>query len=523
LDVGRIEDACIRLVETKENVKDPYIALSYCWGRSTTVRTVQANMDRMMTGIETTELPKTLQDAVFLTRTLGIRYLWIDALCIIQDLPSDWKREAAKMASVYEGAFLTIAASSAAAADQGFLTERPVWNSIPFAWTGEGSQPRTIQARVEPYSGLHNGLDDPWSLRGWTFQEQVLANRLISFSTHELQWMCKTTATCECGAIDEATLSTDEFSYLRISQMSTSLEAFACWQSLVATYSERTLTFGSDKLPAISGLAVVVQRFTESTYVAGLWADNIVLDLCWQRYTKTADVLGAEATDAVKVFTPTYRAPTFSWASIDALVGYANFTTLEEWDRWVPLTNVVDIQTAVSGENPYGSVAGASLSLRGPVIDVRVQAKEETDNPRLGWTVAYHVEICQQTYQFEADVGVQQFFVSHGPSSGLSSDLPVACRADYDFRPLTQQHSRCPPNFDSGSLIKDARAWALYMGYVVRNTEAEATRHVFLILGRSKHQPSMYERIGFLPVWFDGCEKCPDYVGHGSVNTITII
>ncbi|KAF4634163.1 hypothetical protein G7Y89_g3947 [Cudoniella acicularis] len=87
-----------------------YIALSYCWGKEnfTTTRGTLAAMEDQ---IPWAELPQTIKDVIEVTRALGIRYLWVNALRIIQDSPDDWKAESTKTANVYDGAFLTISAA----------------------------------------------------------------------------------------------------------------------------------------------------------------------------------------------------------------------------------------------------------------------------------------------------------------------------------------------------------------------------------------------------------------------------
>ena len=115
-----------RLVATRgENEK--YVALSHCWGSlmeseaGKHARTLSSNIQTMLAEIPLHLLPQNFQDAVTTVRELGLRYLWIDALCIIQDDPLDWAREAAKMGDVYGSAYLTIAATSATSSTDGFL------------------------------------------------------------------------------------------------------------------------------------------------------------------------------------------------------------------------------------------------------------------------------------------------------------------------------------------------------------------------------------------------------------------
>lgn len=106
---GRTEP---RLCDTNGEPGD-YIALSHCWGGRQPLRTTKENICSMKTCIPWAKLPNTFQDAISVTRRLGIRYLWIDSLCIVQDDAQDWEREAAKMALIFEAAYITIAATAA--------------------------------------------------------------------------------------------------------------------------------------------------------------------------------------------------------------------------------------------------------------------------------------------------------------------------------------------------------------------------------------------------------------------------
>jgi len=114
----------LRLYEPSPSEGAKYVALSYCWGKLGNLTTTMANIAGRKCGISWDLLPNSFRDAVTITRGLGMRYLWIDALCIIQDDKSDWEREAAKMGQVYENAFLTIAADGAEDPTRGILTSR---------------------------------------------------------------------------------------------------------------------------------------------------------------------------------------------------------------------------------------------------------------------------------------------------------------------------------------------------------------------------------------------------------------
>lgn len=115
-----------KLVENYAQEQGQYIALSYCWGTTLAYKTTKDNRESHIRGFDFGRLPKSLQDAIFLTRYLGLRYIWIDCLCIVQDDKEDWQREAAFMADVYSNSYLTIAAERASDSGEGFLGPRKI-------------------------------------------------------------------------------------------------------------------------------------------------------------------------------------------------------------------------------------------------------------------------------------------------------------------------------------------------------------------------------------------------------------
>ena len=124
-----------KLIETTAS-QGCYVALSYCWGKNIPYTTTSKNVEKHQgKGISYEEIPKTLQEAVLVTRLLGLQYLWIDSLCIIQDDQKDWEHEAARMGLVYSRAYITIAASRAHHCGEGFLQPRSTYEEtrkMPF-------------------------------------------------------------------------------------------------------------------------------------------------------------------------------------------------------------------------------------------------------------------------------------------------------------------------------------------------------------------------------------------------------
>ena len=116
IDVGLSSPACPKpYLLCSDGLDGRYAALSHCWGTPSAsnpgFKTEAHNYERMRAGIAFESMPALFQDAIFTTWKLGIPYLWIDSVCIIQDSKEDWEAESAKMGSVYRNAYVTIVAS----------------------------------------------------------------------------------------------------------------------------------------------------------------------------------------------------------------------------------------------------------------------------------------------------------------------------------------------------------------------------------------------------------------------------
>ncbi|EEU36900.1 uncharacterized protein NECHADRAFT_81018 [Fusarium vanettenii 77-13-4] len=164
-------------------------------------------------GIKVSQLPRTIQDAIEVTRLLRQRHLWVDAICIIQDSLSDWEYESARMASVYQDAYLTIAIGTASSATEGFLHHRHLAASQKPSFRAEcqyGQGKKFILgARIIPDKAAHTqqrdgGEELPLYLRGWTLQESQLSRRQLTYTEEELWWMCLEESSCECDTLSKA-------------------------------------------------------------------------------------------------------------------------------------------------------------------------------------------------------------------------------------------------------------------------------------------------------------------------------
>ena len=151
----------------------PYISLSHCWGKRTHLVTKVKTIEERRKAIPLASLDQTYQEAIRITRALGIAYIWIDSLCIIQDSTSDWEKECAAMAWVYTNATLNLATY---VYDPSF---RPSWND---RLRGEISY---AQNR-DDYRSI-----GPLATRGWVLQERLLTPAVITIGSTDLDWHCR--------------------------------------------------------------------------------------------------------------------------------------------------------------------------------------------------------------------------------------------------------------------------------------------------------------------------------------------
>jgi len=173
-----------------------FVALSHQWGSFTQHRkfcTYKKNFEALQRGIRVTELPKTFYDAVVVTRNLGVQYLWIDSLCIIQDDAEDWEKESTLMEQVYSSAYVTIAASCASGTDDGFLKKRPERQYVTITTTA--GTPYYLCEAIDDFSTDvdHGELNS----RGWVLQERALSRRTIYFTEKQSYWECGGGVRCE--------------------------------------------------------------------------------------------------------------------------------------------------------------------------------------------------------------------------------------------------------------------------------------------------------------------------------------
>jgi hypothetical protein len=277
LDVGPPDSSDdLRLVETN-GMLGKYIVLSHCWGPpdKRPLETRKENIQQHLRKIGYHFLPKTFKDAVTVTKALGLRFLWIDSLCIIQDDKDDWDLQAENMGQIYQNAYLALGASHAENSTVGLFVER-VENffsvEVPYITeSGEiaGSFFIRPSTRLEYVQAITPGLG-PLSNRAWCLQELLLSRRFIFFTKGGLVWCCKTHE------------FTETWHPVRNSIRKSLSVPASNWISIVEQYSSRSLTRQEDRLMALKGLANETQKTRpEDIYVFGMWLRDLPHQLLW--------------------------------------------------------------------------------------------------------------------------------------------------------------------------------------------------------------------------------------------------
>ena len=369
------------LFETK-GIRGKYVTLSYRWGECRQFQTTLDFIEEWKKSIPLAWMPHTFRDIIKLTRALDIPYLWIDALCIVQDSIEDCLREMGSMAEIYTNSSLTIAAVGSCNADDGCS---PCRNKLAMAdcYVSESvviSRTRPSQYALLTFGSIHN--------RAWCFQETELAPRLLSCGANELFWQCAKVVRRESEPTTTFDPNNKPFRIAderddsnRRSSMSSRpwpihgrlfdqkaisdpLQAYRHWYRLLEEYNERLLTFPADKLVAISALAIrfmdIVERPEDrprpEEYCCGLWRRDILRGLLWNCPSR------------LKGPRVPFRGPSWSWVASEDTTTNCYSARHTECPEQSFYSEVLDVSVeVVSHLNPFGAVKSGKLSIFGPV------------------------------------------------------------------------------------------------------------------------------------------------------------
>ncbi|KAH8898779.1 HET-domain-containing protein [Thozetella sp. PMI_491] len=369
-----LDGESVRLVEgsTVGNLAE-YATLSYCWGQGLSTRTTKDTLLQYMEDIPFECLPKTFADALAIARGLEIPYLWVDALCIVQDDEADWQREAAQMDKIYQGSQLTIMATNSLDSYQGCFSynlgakEDHVISCAGNNGIATGTVIRIYCGDVRQRAMERNRV----SSRGWTLQEQVLSPRIAACMEPEVHWLCKG---CYCtqhglkfGPSDIRGLN----NHLTLTRLEDPEERRHAWHAIVRDYSNRKLTYGKDRVPSLAGVADYFASAGADDFILGLWKSSFARDLGWLR-------LSTEP-----VTTPLPDLPSWSWMSCPFRVSHMGLLYEEEDDKIVDQLKVLNYDVQWAGAPNVSSVKSAWVRIEAAwrEIPIRRFAKGDGSNP----------------------------------------------------------------------------------------------------------------------------------------------
>ncbi|KAF4974570.1 hypothetical protein FZEAL_8542 [Fusarium zealandicum] len=415
IKVGNAEQPPRLVLRDDVHEKGGYATLSHCWGDNPEFLTLSStNLDDLCQEIHLEKLAASFRDAIITCQRLEIPYIWIDCLCIIQSGPgskSDWLSHSEEMDQIYLNCEVNIAIDVSSNPHEGaFRSRDPTFLQDCYVWTrfhapealeapekesntdndstGEnggdsselqdqqpGCQPGPIYlcAIFSPVDFHCSRLDLPLSKRAWVFQERLLSPRTLHFVEDRISWECETKRTLseylgdsEAGKEGEGFDCRFQFEYniLKRGQKGRLSDFHA---DLISPYTERELRYpDKDKLVAFAAAARRCSTWFNGDYCAGIYRETMPWALLWETLPYK---LKAKSTN--------YRAPSWSWASVDGRIAIH----LDEIGE-TAMATVDDVSVdPVDPANQFGQVKSASLTMTGPLASLKALTNNKAEEP----------------------------------------------------------------------------------------------------------------------------------------------
>lgn len=390
LDLTQAEQGFITLItSTAIPVGVRYVSLSHCWGNVRQMVLLKSNLATYTTSIPIDQLPKTFCDAITTCVDLKIRFLWIDSLCIIQDDKDDWEAEAPRMAEIYTNAYVNLAATASRSDASGLFRplDRCLISPLIIKIVSEAG---TVQhLKIESDENFETYVNNaPLNSRAWVLQERALSRRILHFANDQIYWQCPSkvdaqfelrmdliekmlpspwhslqqwSATPVTNRELEGNIPSDQRQELARGHPEEH-PLLNKWEDIMQAYSACDLTFTSDKLIAVAGLASRMQQLTNwpsTDYLAGLWRHGLETRLLWQCFNPSKKP-------------PNDTIPSWSWAHINSKVIWPpGIWTEKRNTEGNILLEIVSASTA-SLNTTLGSVTNGCLCVRGSLCQMKL-------------------------------------------------------------------------------------------------------------------------------------------------------
>ncbi|KAL5398993.1 hypothetical protein PMIN02_001068 [Paraphaeosphaeria minitans] len=400
IDVGHnwpaVEPRLVVTFDLPKQIPAPlYTSLSHLWAAETVLRLTTENQNQLMRALPMDDLSPTFRDAIMFTRRLGMRFIWIDSLCILQDSPEDWMAESSVMNRVYKHSVCNIAATTVSYRSPGLYKRRDPRMVTPYKTRIQRSghkRPYVYSLGGDTYHRAVSRADI--NSRVWVFQERMLSPRTLHFST-QLFWECRMLHACETYPTGFPRVPTSAgfdsdppWSNCKLWMKDLQTDATSTWQSLVQTYCTSHFTQQRDRLAALAGLVQEIHTYTNDEYLAGLWKKELPHALCWMLYgtLQSSDITRANE----------YRCPSWSWASLN-FSGNHHLRFLDGTTTHRYVTTVLDANVQSSSGNVYSNITGGYVRLQGKLGRIRLDRLQNANwrGDRGG----------HYTYEFAIDVG----------------------------------------------------------------------------------------------------------------------
>jgi len=375
-----------RIVETAslEDRIVKYTTLSHRWGTtlSDMFKSTKGNIDQFMCDIPIQFIPKTFWDAFKITNAIGIRYIWIDTLCIIQSSdndPGDLENEITRMCDIYNGSFLNIAANDALSCDGGCFLES-LEPSLHIVDT-----PDKFDIHFRRHSAdMEDVLTSPLNQRGWVFQEITLAPRNLFCGSKQFYWQCQTCSASEDGLLhQEQPLSYDAGRW----EQSDPEDMLSTWRDWASSYVLKDFTFDTDRIVAMAGVTNFYKRKIGMNPVLGLWEEAFAESLLW--YTAAGSI---ESNDPGMSQDVGLRVPSWTWLS-------RKYCILESWretdsyPRSLDLIEIRSLEVKWTKQPLTSEIKSTRLVVKGSLGLLEIYHNPNFGDDGRGWSVAH--DTCQ--------------------------------------------------------------------------------------------------------------------------------
>lgn len=389
-------DLSAKICETEAlPTSTPYVTLSHCWGKKGVIfKLLQNNLQELSQAIPIERLPKVFQDAMHVSYELGISYIWIDSLCIIQDSKEDWTYEAKRMGGVYLNGEFNIAATGYEDGLSGLFSERKAFSFVHIPMHMQCELVNEKYKTEAVFQGIYvtasgaefknNVIFSPLNDRGWVAQERALSPAIIHYTPESMYWECNQCIASEAflngSHIWYETEGTGRDRIRSLSTQSDREEIYSFWRKFINRYAGMEMTYTKDRFPALAGIARLLDELIDDNFVAGFWEGDIIRSLVLDRHIAPRNAI-----------IPEQLAPSWSWASINADTNmiHGDVSKLEPLNGVCLLRVLSDIPGFKSDlQSPSFEKSG----VRGLEIKGVLRKFSDDFNEHKGWVLSTHMK-----------------------------------------------------------------------------------------------------------------------------------